>query len=65
MSFEEYAELARLRYMRGHERSGQAHYNELNLHRPDLAEALIGTKYDPYYDDERLGSFFTFIRERW
>lgn len=45
------------------QREGQAAFNALFLVRPDIANKIRGTEYDPYYEDERLDSFYIKLRE--
>lgn len=35
-------------------RRGQFLYNELKRVNPDLATKILGTRFDPFYDDERI-----------
>ena len=39
------------------ERKGQAAFNALHELDPDLANALRGSKHDPFFQDERLPEF--------
>jgi len=44
-------------------RKGQIAFNTLDKLFPDLAKKIVGTKYDPFYDDSKLNSFFKYIFE--
>lgn len=45
-------------------REGQRAFNELECRRSDLADELRGTRYDPYYEDHRLGLFYEWLEGR-
>ena len=48
------------------QRKGQAYFNSLNEHRPDIANRLRSTIYDPFYgDDRRVLRFLTKVKELW
>lgn len=38
-------------------REGQRAFNELYQDEPEIADAIRGTEYDPFYLDERLPAF--------
>lgn len=44
-------------------RRGQLAFNLLHVVRPDLANRIRGTLRDPYYHDERLLIFWTWVEE--
>lgn len=46
-------------------RGGQAAFNTLREIRPELAEELRGTEFDPFYRDELVGAFFGQVAARW
>lgn len=46
-------------------RAGQAAFNILHQHRPDLANMVRNTGLDPFYDDDKLPGFLVWISERW
>lgn len=54
-------------YMNRHRalRGGQSFYNVLSYHRPDLAEKVVGTECDPYYDDNRIPAFLEYVGSNW
>lgn len=47
-------------YRRSHpeQRVGQAYFNALHQHFPQVADAIRGTDNDPFYRDDRLHAFF-------
>lgn len=47
------------------QRLGQWAFNRLLEIRPDLAEAVRGGPFDPFYQDKRLGVFEDFLRTAW
>lgn len=46
-------------------RYGQTLYNELYKIKPDLANKIRCTDYDPFYKDSDIPVFLTFIEEHW
>ena len=50
-------------------RWGQVCFNILHIYRPDLANQVRGSRFDPFYvtatDDERYIRFVNFIQENW
>lgn len=54
-------------YMQQHagQRIGQAHFNSLCEHRPDIAEMIRCTINDPFYNDNKLDAFFRKVEELW
>jgi len=46
-------------------RKGQALFNTLYEIRPDLANEVQGTYFDPFRVDDRIGPFLTFVMVRW
>jgi len=46
-------------------RQGQTYFNVLHTYRPDLADWIQSTPYDPFYDDQRLDTFLQFIHDNW
>ena len=46
-------------------RIGQVYFNVLHDMRPDIAEEIRGTQYDPFYDDTRLIKFFSKVIDIW
>lgn len=48
------------------ERMGQAYFNALSFHRPDIAAEIAGDpQYDPFYDDKNINRFLGFVANRW
>lgn len=43
-------------------RKGQTFSNALQRVRPDMARKVTGTRFDPYYNDERISAFLEFIQ---
>ena len=48
-----------------HMRYGQAVFNALDTVRPELGDIIRGTENDPYYVDENVGAFWTFVTLNW
>ena len=47
-------------------RKGQMWFNLLNAARPDIANRIRGAyKVDPFYRDENLGAFFSYVQGAW
>lgn len=46
-------------------RWGQAYFNVLVEHRPDLSEPIRTTELDPFYLDERMPAFMNEVLARW
>jgi hypothetical protein len=46
-------------------RYGQVYFNLLSAARPDIAEALRGTKLDPFHKDEVKGETHKFVESKW
>jgi hypothetical protein len=66
MTFQEYVMAAAEAILNSSlQRAGQAYFNLLNEVRPDLAEYVRGTLYDPFYRDARIPEFLAFIASRW
>jgi hypothetical protein len=49
----------------GPQRLGQAAFNFLHEIRPDIADEVCATQYDPFYDDDRLYVFHLKVQELW
>lgn len=47
------------------QRLGQAMFNSLEQHRPDIANMVRATHADPFYDNKRLGLFYTTVEALW
>lgn len=47
------------------QRQGQAHFNSLYEHRPDIANQIRTTAADPFYDDRKLPLFFETVEALW
>lgn len=47
------------------QRAGQWAFNTLVRMRPELANRLKATGYDPFYDDEKLPVFYDWVDEMW
>jgi hypothetical protein len=58
---ESYNYMNRYRGLRG----GQSFYNVLSYHRPDLAQKIAGTEFDPYYDDKNIPAFLEYVGSNW
>lgn len=50
---------------RNHERKGQALMNTLAIYRKDLADRIMGTNLDCYYQDKFYGKCLEWIEENW
>lgn len=46
-------------------RKGQLAFNYLTEIKPDLANEIRGTYADPFYDDEKIDFFVSFITDNW
>ena len=46
-------------------RLGQTFSNVLHEYRPDLAKKMIGGNYDPFYQDEKIPAFISWLRRHW
>lgn len=46
-------------------RAGQTAFNILVQVRPDIAEMLRGSDYDPFHQDYRLPAFYDFVWRHW
>lgn len=46
-------------------RAGQRALNFLTIIRPDIADLLRGSDFDPFYDDARLPDFYDFVCRHW
>lgn len=46
-------------------RRGQTAVNVLTALRPDLEVGVCATPLDPFYQDERLEAFLSYIEEHW
>lgn len=44
-------------------RQGQAFFNYLEAHRPDLANKVRGTERDPFYLNDNVPKFIKFLQE--
>ncbi len=47
------------------QRTGQAYFNALHEHRPEIAQALCATLDDPFYRTDKLGRFLARVEEMW
>jgi hypothetical protein len=54
-------------YLQQHsgQRLGQAYFNSLCEHRPDISEQIRCTINDPFYNDNKLDDFFKKVEELW
>jgi hypothetical protein len=59
------AEVQRRTWATTHLRLGQIAYNLLSDCRKDLSEKVVGTEFDPFYDDSKLPAFYTWLAENW
>lgn len=48
-----------------HRRTGQNAFNVLAYNRPDLADKVRCSEFDPFYQDEHLVDFARFLNENW
>lgn len=46
-------------------RSGQLAYNMLSAIRPELARSINAGPFDPFYVDDALPDFFSYIQTHW
>lgn len=46
-------------------RAGQAVFNLLYVVRPDLAEMVRGSDFDPFHKDENLPDLYDFVARHW
>jgi hypothetical protein len=46
-------------------RPGQQAFNMLHNVRPDIADALYGTDSDPFYMNNNLPRFWSFVESHW
>lgn len=46
-------------------RHGQAAFNILARHRPDISERIRTTRLDPFYRNDVLGEFYQKVAELW
>lgn len=60
MAFEQYSVLNAGKFRRG-----QALYNFLAMVRPELARAIVGSRFDPFYNDGNIDRCFEFIMREW
>jgi hypothetical protein len=67
MTFEEWlSEAAKYAVSNNKEqRRGQAYYNCLASVRMDLTNNIMGTKLDPFYDNNRLNDFLEYVKKNW
>jgi hypothetical protein len=54
-------------YLQQHagQRQGQAYFNSLEEHRPDISAMIRCTVNDPFYNDNKLDAFFRKVEELW
>lgn len=50
---------------RPEQRKGQAYFNALEVHRPDIASGVRGTPVDPFFNDSQLVPFLDIVEESW
>jgi len=46
-------------------RKGQHLFNMIHLYNPKLAELIIDTDFDPFYDDSKIEDCLKFIIKNW
>lgn len=46
-------------------RNGQAAFNALHQIRPDIAEKVRGSSFDPFHQEQALQEFWTFVESEW
>ena len=51
--------------MGGHWRLGQCYFNQLKARRPDLAEQLRASLYDPYFKEEIHKDTHDWVERKW
>lgn len=64
MTYEEYLERVYIE-RQSQWRLGQAHFNILWRYRPDLSEQIRGTLLDPFYRDEKVAEFRSWVKRNW
>lgn len=65
MSMREYQKaVAAYRARYPEQRSGQAHYNVLATMDGHLADQVLGTKLDPFYQDARVPEFLAWLSKQ-
>ena len=47
------------------QRRGQYAFNLLDEHRRDLADKIVKTDNDPFYEDERIPQFLVWLEKNW
>jgi hypothetical protein len=47
------------------QRPGQYAYYVLQMHRPDIANQVLGTDLDPFHKDEVEVSFLEYVAQQW
>lgn len=57
----EFCEIAEKEVVLNGYRKGQVYYNTLQEMYPELANKIVGTYLDPYYDDRILPDFCTWV----
>jgi hypothetical protein len=66
MTFPEYLHVvAGRKAMEPSWRMGQTYFNVLREERPDLANKIRATAYDPFYNDELIGDCLTYLCSHW
>lgn len=45
-------------------RAGQGMFNALELLRPDLANEIRATPLDPFHNNDRIGAFYAWLKEK-
>ena len=66
MTFLQYlVEVQRTKQLFPEWRAGQTAFNVLRRVKPDLAERVRGTDFDPFYRDKVLHDFYKFVSVEW
>jgi len=66
MTFELYLERsARRKSLHPSERMGQAYFNQLREDQPEVASDVTNSEIDPFYDDNLIGEFLTYLSVVW
>ena len=64
-SYQEYLKALNKSISHEHLRTGQHAMNLLYSHNLELYEKILGSNIDPFYLNNRLGTFFNYLEEHW
>lgn len=66
MTYDEWCDYAWVYWKaRPEQREGQAYFNALYMVRPELANSVRAGYLDPFYRDEKLSEFSSYLLENW